>query len=46
LDATVGAATNCATSIHVSGIVKGGLPGMFTGDFTLEDSKGNALCVD
>jgi hypothetical protein len=45
-DATVSYAGPCAKSIHVAGAVTGSASGTFSGDFTIENSKGEAICVD
>jgi hypothetical protein len=45
-DATVSYTGPCAKSIHVAGSVTGTASGSFTGDFTIENAKKEAICVD
>lgn len=45
-DAAVTYTGPCAKSIHVAGSVVGSAAGTFSGDFTIENSKGEAICVD
>lgn len=45
-DAAVTYTGPCAKNIHVAGPVTGTAAGTFSGDFTIENSKGEAICVD
>lgn len=44
--ATVTYTGPCAKTIHVAGPVTGSASGTFTGDFTIENTKGEEVCVD
>ncbi len=45
-DATVTYTGPCAKTIHVAGPVTGSASGSFSADFTIENAKGEAICVD